>query len=94
MKQILLRPIITEKSMNLITEGKYSFEVNKDCNKIEVAQAIKLIYKVEPVKVNIINIKSRSKLFRSRTKGTTRSWQKALVTLKKGQKIAEFDVKK
>lgn len=93
MKQIILKPTITEKAMNMISDGKYTFEVAKDANKIEIAQAIKVMYKVDPISVNVMNIKSKNKSYKGRWQGQTRSWQKAIVRLKKGQKIAEFDVK-
>lgn len=93
MKQILLKPIITEKSMNGVASGKYVFQVNPNVNKIEILKAVKDIYKVEPIKVNLINIKSITKMFQGKHPGRTKSWKKAIITLKKGQKINEFNVK-
>jgi len=84
--KILIKPIITEKTTFLEKEGKYVFEVSPKANKTEIKKAIKEIYKVEPTKINII--KSKGKRIRyGRTTGRTKNWKKAIVTLKKGQKI-------
>lgn len=93
MKQILLKPIITEKSMNSVASGKYVFQVNPKVNKIEIFKAVRDIYKVKPTKVNLINIKSRAKIFQGKYSGSTKGWKKAIITLKKDQKINEFNVK-
>ena len=93
MKQILIKPIVSEKTMNLIPENKYTFEVLKKSNKIEIAKTIKQEFKVNAIKVNIINIKSKTKNALRANRGKTRSWQKAVVTIEKGQKIPGFDVK-
>lgn len=93
MKQIFIKPIITEKSMNQVHDGKYSFCVNRSANKIEIAKEIAKIYKVKAIKVNIVNIAGRSKIFGQKHRGSTKSIQKAIITLKKGEKIKEFDVK-
>lgn len=93
MKQILKKPVITEKSMSQTPNGKYSFVIYPNVGKVEVAKEVKKIYKVDPVKVNIINIKSRIKKYKGRYQGKTGGYKKAIVTVKKGQKIKEFDVK-
>lgn len=86
MKEILIRPIITEKSTFLEKEGKYVFEVSPKANKIEIKKAIEEIYKVKPIKINIIKVKGKTVRY-GRTSGRTKSWKKAIVTLKKGEKI-------
>lgn len=93
MKSILKKPVITEKSMSKTPDGKYSFIVYANANKVEVAKIIKQIYKVDTTKVNIINIKGRMRRYRGRFQGKTSGYKKAIITLKKGQKIKEFDVK-
>jgi large subunit ribosomal protein L23 len=80
---ILSRPIITEK---LTMDGRYGFRVSSDANKIEISKAVAKVYGVKPVAVNIINVRGR-KVRYGRTSGTTSSWKKAIVTLKKGDKI-------
>ncbi len=77
---------ITEKSSFLTNQNKYVFAVDSKANKPEVAKAVKSIYKVEPISVNIVNIKGKKKRFGLKT-GRLPNVKKAIVTLKKGQKI-------
>jgi len=91
--RVLVRPVITEKSMTLAADSKFIFEVAIHANKHQVAQAITEIYKVEVTKVNAIGIKSEERIVRGRFKSTTRAKKKVIVTLKKGQKIEGFEVK-
>ncbi len=85
--EILIRPILTEKSSMLTNLNKFVFEVAMDTNKIEVKKAIEQYYGVEVEKVNTIVVKPRQKNFRtkkmSRT-GWTKRYKKAVVTLKSG----------
>lgn len=87
---ILTRPRITEKATYLAgaddANGVYTFEVSARANKALVSQAIKQIFKVAPVKVNIINTKPKT-LFRRGKKGVIGGIKKAMVYLKKGDKI-------
>lgn len=94
MKQTILRPIISEKSMSLAPDGKYIFEVGHHANKPQIAQEIKKIYKVKVKSINTINVSGKVKKFRSRVSGRTSLVKKAIITLEKGQKIADFDTKK
>lgn len=93
MKQILIAPIISEKSMILATSGKYCFEVNNQSNKPEIAQAIEKEYKVKVKFVNLSNVIGKVTRFRGKAKGKRRDWKKAVVTLIAGQKIIDFDIK-
>jgi len=90
-RDIIKRPIITEKSYMLMEENKYTFEVDRKSNKLEVKLAIKEIFNVEVEKVNIINVKPKSRRV-GRHSGMTRNKKKAIVTLAAGQKIAEFEM--
>lgn len=83
---VLVRPHITEKSAILAEKGTYVFEVARDTNKIEIAKAIKAIYNVTPVRVNIVNLPNTRVFVRNR-KGMKSGVRKALVTLKSGDKI-------
>lgn len=83
---VLVRPHITEKSAILAEKGTYVFEVARDTNKIEIAKAIRAIYNVTPVRVNIINLPNTRVFVRNR-KGVKSGVRKALVTLKSGDKI-------
>ena len=82
----ILRPRITEKSGLLSQGGVYTFEVAKNANKNSVAQAIKTLYKVIPVRVAILNNPAKNVFVRGR-RGVVPGVRKALVTLKKGEKI-------
>jgi len=84
--KILIRPIVTEKSTFLEKDRKYVFEVSSTANKIEIKKAIEKIYKIKPIKVNIIKIKGKVVRY-GKTSGRTKKWKKAIVTLKKGEKI-------
>ena len=83
---IIKQPWITEKSYNLSMSGKYAFLVAKTANKSEIKKAIKGLYKVDPISVNMINISGKEKRFGS-NKSKSSGYKKAIVTLKEGQKI-------
>lgn len=88
-REIIIRPIITEHSYDMMEKNTYTFEVAKDANKIEVRQAIEAIFDVTVVKVNTLNVKPKTKRVRYQ-EGKTRSWKKAMVTLKEGDTIELF----
>ena len=83
---ILIQPRISEKSGSLAQMNKYVFLVHKDTNKIEVKKAVEAAYKVTVIQVNVVNTKGKSRTF-GRVKGKTQGFKKAIVTLKKGDKI-------
>lgn len=91
-RDIIIRPLITEKALRLAREGKYSFEVAKDANKMEIKSAIERLFRVRVDKVHTMNIKgkSRTMFWGKRTTGRTKDWKKAIVTLKEG-KIEVFE---
>ncbi len=88
-RSIIIRPIITEHSYDMMEENKYTFEVAKDANKVEIAKAVEEIFKVKVVKVNTLTVKPKQKRVRGPL-GMTRSWKKAMVTLKAGDTIEIF----
>ena len=88
-REVIIRPVITEHSYDMMESGCYTFEVAKDANKVEIAQAIEAIFKVKVVKVNTVNVKPKPKRTRYRL-GYTRTWKKAMVTLAEGDKIEIF----
>jgi large subunit ribosomal protein L23 len=90
-RQVILRPIITERSTDLITQNRYTFEVAKQANKIEIGQAVETIFGVKVLKVNTISVSGKPKRVRY-AKGYTRSWKKAVVTLAAGETIEAFGV--
>lgn len=84
--RVLIRPLISEKNSSLAIFNKYVFEVSPRTNKIEVRKAIKKVYGVDPIKVNIQNEMGREVRY-GRTEGRTKKWKKAIITLPQGQKI-------
>ena len=89
--QIIERPLLTEKSMDMSHHGKYTFKVNKDANKIEIADAVEKIFKVNVTKVNTLNVKGKKKRVGRFPEGKTSDWKKAIVTLAPGQTITLFE---
>ena len=89
---IIKRPIITEQSMADTEMKRYTFEVAKSANKIEVRKAVEEIFNVKVTKVNIINVKPKPKRVRYQI-GKTRAWKKAMVTLAEGDTIELFAAK-
>ena len=88
-QDIIIAPIITEKSMAGIADKKYTFKVAKDANKIEIAEAVEKLFKVDVAKVNTINVRGKMKRM-GRYSGYTAAWKKAIVTLKANSKPIEF----
>lgn len=86
---IVIRPIITEKTMRDMPNKKYTFKVAKNAGKIEIAKAIEEIFKVKVEKINTLNVRGKLRR-RGRTQGYTSEWKKAYVTLKKDSKGIEF----
>lgn len=88
--KILIKPLVTEKASHLASENKYAFIVALNANKIEVAKAVKALYGVDVVKVNIINMEGKN-VVRGRIKGQRSDFKKAIVTLKKGDVISIYE---
>ena len=87
---IVIRPIITEQSMEDMDIKKYVFEVAKDANKIEIKKAIEEIFGVTVIKVTTINVKGKSKRLGANPSGFTKSWKKAVVKLSEDSKNIEI----
>ncbi|MCX7983585.1 MAG: 50S ribosomal protein L23 [Bacteroidetes bacterium] len=93
MTGILLRPIITEKMTILGESRQYAFEVPLDANKIEIGKAVEKKFNVRVVSVRTMIVKGKRKTQltrRGRFEGRTKTWKKAIVTLKEGDKIDYF----
>lgn len=93
MKEILLKPYLTEKSNQKINENKYTFVVARRAGKTEIGQEIEAIYKVKVEKVNVLNRKGEKITIRGRYSGQKKSFKLAVITLKKNQKIPGFENK-
>ena len=87
--EIVIAPVITEKSMYGIPNKKYTFKVAKDSNKIEIARADETLFGVKVVKVNTVSVKGRFKRM-GRNEGYRPDWKKAIVTLSEDSKAIEF----
>ena len=89
-RDIIIRPLITEKSTTLMAEGKYVFEVAKAANKIEIAKAISQILNVKVVSVNTVNVEGKVKRM-GRSIGKRSDYKKAIVKLAAGETIEFFE---
>ena len=91
LSDVILRPVITEKAMDMISGKRYVFKVVKDANKAEIAEAVEAMFGVEVADVNTINMKKKPKRLGAHM-GHTGEWKKAIVTLTEDSKtIAFFD---
>ena len=88
-RSIIIRPVISEHSFDMMGSNTYTFEVAKDSNKIEIAQAVEALFDVHVTKVNTSNVKSKPKRVRW-VVGKTRTWKKAMVTIAEGETIELF----
>lgn len=88
-QDIILAPVITEKSMYGVAEKKYTFKVANDANKIEIAQAVEELFGVSVSKVNTVSVRGRLKRM-GRNEGYRPDWKKAIVTLTENSKTIEF----
>ena len=79
-EEIIIAPIITEKSNDLMQEGKYTFKVNKNATKVEIANAVEKLFEVKVLKVSTISVKGKSKR-EGYHQGKTSDWKKAIVTI-------------
>ena len=87
--EVIIRPIVSERSFDLMNENKYTFEVAKNAPKEEIRAAIQKLFGVRVLKVNTINVKPKQKRVRYQV-GMTRSWKKVIVTLAPGDTIEVF----
>lgn len=88
-QDIIITPVITERSMDNLQEGKYTFKVAKEANKSEIKKAVEKLFGVEVAKVTTMNVRGKEKRV-GRFVGKTASWKKAIVTLTADSKSIEF----
>lgn len=88
--QIIIEPILTEKTNGQREEGVYTFRVNPRANKIQIRNAVDTLFKVHTVDCRVVNVKPKPKRQRYRI-GKTARWKKAIVTLAAGEKISVFE---
>ena len=88
--EILIKPVVSEKSYHQITENRYTFKVHKDAHKTQVRHAVEELFDVKVTRVNIVKMPPKPKR-RGMIKGTRPGWKKAIVELKAGEKIDIFE---
>ncbi len=89
-RQVIIRPVVSEKSYALMADGKYTFRVHDRAHKTQIAQAIEDIFEVKVRSVKTAKVRAKPKR-RGLTTGTSRSWKKAVVQLAPGQRIELFE---
>jgi len=89
-EQILIEPVLSEKSNELREQGKFVFKVAPSASKIEIKEAVRKLFNVKVVDCTVINVSGKLKRLRSRS-GYTSSWKKAVVRLAPGETIKVFE---
>ena len=87
--EVLIAPVVSEKSYRSIEDGKYSFRVHQDAHKTQVRQAVEELFNVKVASVNIVKVQPKPKR-RGLINGTRPGWKKAVVKLKPGHEIQIF----
>ena len=88
--EVLLAPVVSEKSYSLITDRKYTFRVHEDAHKTQIRQAVEQLFEVKVQNVNVIKVQSKPKR-RGLSKGRRPGWKKAIVQLREGYEIEIFE---
>jgi large subunit ribosomal protein L23 len=88
--QVLIAPVVSEKSYSLITDRKYTFRVHENAHKTQIRQAVEELFDVEVQSVNVVKVQSKPKR-RGFTRGRRPGWKKAIVQLKEGNEIEIFE---
>ncbi|HCM25038.1 MAG: 50S ribosomal protein L23 [Treponema sp. GWB1_62_6] len=89
-EQILIEPVLTEKTNALREEGKYVFKVDPSASKIQIKEAVRRLFNVHPVACTVMVVGGKPKRVRGKS-GYSSSWKKAIVRLQKDEKIALFE---
>jgi large subunit ribosomal protein L23 len=87
--QVIIRPVVSEKSYVLAAAGKYTFRIHADAHKTQVRQAVEALFGVHVEEVRTMSVKSKPKR-RGISRGRTRSWKKAIVQIRAGESIPIF----
>lgn len=88
---VLIRPVISEKSVAQTERNNYTFAVARDANKFQIKDAVETQFKVDVLGVRVLSVKPKEKRRGRRTPGMTAGWRKAVVTIAEGQKIELFE---
>jgi large subunit ribosomal protein L23 len=89
-REVLIAPVVSEKSYSLITENKYSFRVHPRAHKTQIRQAVEELFDVKVTGVNVLKVQAKPKR-RGLHRGTKPGWKKAIVELREGDKIEIFE---
>jgi large subunit ribosomal protein L23 len=88
--EVLIAPVVSEKSYHQITENRYTFKVHQDAHKTQIRQAVEELFDVKVVGVNVVKVQPKPKR-RGLHRGTRPGWKKAIVELKAGDRIDIFE---
>ena len=88
--QVLISPVVSEKSYGQIVENRYTFKVHQDAHKTQIRQAVEELFSVHVESVNIVKVQSKPKQ-RNFRRGTRPGWKKAIVQLRQGESIEIFE---
>ena len=88
-RDVIIRPILTEKTTLLAESGKYAFRVHDNANKLDIRRAVEELFRVDVVAVNVARMKGKWRRF-GQSRGRRPDWKKAIVTLQAGQSIELF----
>ncbi len=88
--EVLIAPVVSEKSYGQIAQNRYTFKVHKDAHKTQIRQAVEELFGVKVVEVNVVKVQPKPKR-RGTTRGTRPGWKKAIVQLKPGDSIEIFE---
>jgi large subunit ribosomal protein L23 len=88
--EVLIRPVVSEKSYEQIQTNQYTFRVHKDAHKTQIRQAVEELFEVKVERVNVVKVQPKPKR-RGNIKGTRPGWKKAIVQLRKGDSIEIFE---
>ena len=88
--EVLLAPVVSEKSYSLIGDNKYSFRIHPDAHKTQVRQAVEELFEVKVERVNIVKVQPKPKR-RGMSKGIRPGWKKAIVQVREGETIEIFE---
>jgi large subunit ribosomal protein L23 len=89
-RQVIIRPVVSEKSYALMSEGKYTFRIHERAHKTQVRHAVEEIFGVHVVSVRVARVRAKPKR-RGLDSGTSRAWKKAIVQLAPGERIELFE---
>jgi large subunit ribosomal protein L23 len=89
-REVILAPVVSEKSYSLITDRKYTFKVHKNAHKTQIRQAVEELFHVHVIGVNVSKVQSKPKR-RGLVRGRKPGWKKAIVQLRRGESIEIFE---